>query len=191
MTVRIGVGKAVRTGLCRHRAFADDDGVVALGDEVDALNGKVAVFILELRRSVVHGGDDHLVEAAEHHIRRIEGERTGGRLALHQRAAHNLAVTVEGDQRLFGHMVPLRRALRPGFAVVEGAEVDGHAVGQLTAEVEHHGFTLVGIAVLVLDDADFLIMIGIRIIITVLIIIPGIHGQTPVGRGKLRVTLVR
>ena len=151
MDVRIGVGETVRTGLSRHLAFIDDDGVVALGDEVDALNGEVTVFIRELGCTVIHGGDDHLVKTAQHNIRRIEGELAVRRIAFHHGAAHDLAVTVEGDQRLFGHMVPLRRACRPRFAVVERAEVDGHAVGQLTAKVEHHGFT----SFTILGNIDF------------------------------------
>ena len=68
MTVRIGVGKTVRTGRSRHRAFADDEGVVALGDEIDALDGEVAMLVPVLVSSVVYGGDDHLVETAQHDI---------------------------------------------------------------------------------------------------------------------------
>ena len=68
MDVRIGVGETVRTGRSRHLAFADDEGVVALGDEVDALDGEVAMLVHVLGSSVVYGGDDHLVETAQHDI---------------------------------------------------------------------------------------------------------------------------
>ena len=66
--VLIVIGKSVCTGLCRHLAFIDDDGIVALGDEIDALDGKVAVLVPVLVSSVVYGGDDHLVETAQYDI---------------------------------------------------------------------------------------------------------------------------
>ena len=101
MAVFIVVGKAVCSRLSRHSAVADDDGIVALGDEVNALNGEITLFIRILIRTVIHGRDDYLVKAFQNDITAVEREiATVG--SLHNSGVHQSVTLIEGNKRLFG-----------------------------------------------------------------------------------------
>ena len=55
-------------------------------------------------------------------------------------------------------MVPLRRSFRPRLTIIKRTEIDGHAIGQLPAKIEDHGFT----SLTILGNIDFPLLSIIR-----------------------------
>ena len=125
MDFHIDICEAVRTGFRLHFALTDNDGVVALGDKVKALNGEVAVF------SIIHSRNDYLVKALKNNITGIERKLTTVG-SLHNGGINQLSILIERDKRLFGYGIVSGACcgvVRIRLTCEECSEINGHAIG--------------------------------------------------------------
>ena len=151
--ILVTLSESVRAAFARHRARRNDERIVRLGDEVEALNDKIAALITILIGLVIDRGNHHLVETLGHHIRCFQRELARGTVTFNQYAGDQLTVPIEVDQRLFGYMI-IRLSRSPSLAVIKRAEVDGHAISELATQIDDDSFTVSAVT----GHAYFLIM---------------------------------